>query len=150
MWAAYILVSSRVGRVFSGTTGLVVAMWVSVVVALPIGIADGGAHLLTCARWLIGGAVGVLSSAMPYTFELEALRRLATHVFGVLMSLEPAVAASPAGSCSVKVERPRAGRDRAGDGRLARRERRAAAVRCCSRAAEPGCRSSITSELPDR
>ena len=30
---------------------------------------------------------------MPYTLELEALRRLPTGVFGVLMSLEPAVAA---------------------------------------------------------
>ena len=93
MWAAYILVSSRLGRVFSGTTGLVVAMWVSAVVALPVGIADGGAHLLTSRSLAIGGAVGILSSAIPYSFELEALRRLATHVFGVLMSLEPAVAA---------------------------------------------------------
>jgi inner membrane transporter RhtA len=93
MWAAYILVSSRVGRVFSGTTGLVIAIWVSVVVTLPVGIADGGVHLLTLRSLAIGGAVGILSSALPYAFELEALRRLATHVFGVLMSLEPAVAA---------------------------------------------------------
>ncbi len=93
MWAAYILVSARVGRVFSGTTGLVVAMWVSALVALPFGIANGGAHLLTPRSLAIGGAVGILSSALPYTLELEALRRLATHVFGVLMSLEPAVAA---------------------------------------------------------
>ena len=93
MWAAYILVSSRVGRVFSGTSGLVVALWVSAAVTLPVGIADGGAQLLTVRSLAIGGAVGILSSALPYTFELEALRRLATHVFGVLMSLEPAVAA---------------------------------------------------------
>ena len=93
MWAAYILVSARVGRVFSGNTGLVIAMWVSALVALPVGIADGGAHLLTPSSLAIGGAVGILSSALPYTLEMEALRRLATHVFGVLMSLEPAVAA---------------------------------------------------------
>jgi inner membrane transporter RhtA len=68
-------------------------MWVSAVVTLPVGIADGGAHLLSARSLAIGGAVGILSSAVPYTFELEALRRLATHVFGVLMSLEPAVAA---------------------------------------------------------
>ena len=93
MWAAYILVSARVGQVFSGTTGLVVAIWVSALVALPVGIADGGTHLLTPRALAIGGAVGILSSALPYTLELEALRRLATNVFGVLMSLEPAVAA---------------------------------------------------------
>ncbi len=70
-----------------------IAIWVSAVVTLPVGIADGGAQLLTLRSLGIGGAVGILSSALPYAFELEALRRLATHVFGVLMSLEPAVAA---------------------------------------------------------
>ncbi len=93
MWGAYILVSARVGQVFSDTTGLVIAMWVSALVTLPVGIAEGGVHLLTPRSLAIGGAVGILSSALPYTLEMEALRRLATHVFGVLMSLEPAVAA---------------------------------------------------------
>ena len=93
MWAAYILVSARVGRVFTGATGLAIAMWVSALVALPFGIADGGGHLLAPRSLAIGAAVGVLSSALPYTLEMEALRRIATHVFGVLMSLEPAVAA---------------------------------------------------------
>ncbi|GAC1577825.1 MAG: EamA family transporter [Candidatus Dormibacteria bacterium] len=93
MWGTYILVSARVGRVFTDTTGLVIAMWDSALVTAPLGIADGGAHLLTPSSLAIGGAVGILSSALPYTLELEALRRLAAHVFGVLMSLEPAVAA---------------------------------------------------------
>ncbi len=61
--------------------------------AAPVGLADGGGHLFEAQTLAIGAAVGLLSSAIPYTLELEALRRIAPHVFGVLMSLEPAVAA---------------------------------------------------------
>jgi inner membrane transporter RhtA len=92
-WAAYILLSARVGQVFSGSDGLALAMIVAVVPLAPFGIAQGGSDLLV--PWIIGVgfAAGMLSSAIPYTLELEALRRLPTGVFGVLMSLEPAVAA---------------------------------------------------------
>jgi inner membrane transporter RhtA len=68
-------------------------MCVAALVALPVGIAVGGAHLLQPGSLALGAAVGILSSAIPYSFEVEALRRIATSVFGVLMSLEPAVAA---------------------------------------------------------
>jgi inner membrane transporter RhtA len=93
LWGAYILVNARVGRAFAGGTGLAIAMCVASVVALPVGIAQGGAELLQPHVLIVGAAVGMLSSAIPYTFEMEALRRIATNVFGVLMSLEPAVAA---------------------------------------------------------
>jgi inner membrane transporter RhtA len=68
-------------------------MCVAAVAALPAGVIDGGAHLLEPRSLALGTAVGMLSSAIPYSFELEALRRIAVHVFGVLMSLEPAMAA---------------------------------------------------------
>ena len=68
-------------------------MTVACVVVLPIGLAQGGAALLKPRSIALGGAIGILSSAIPYTFEMEALRRIATGVFGVLMSLEPGVAA---------------------------------------------------------
>jgi inner membrane transporter RhtA len=92
-WAAYILLSARVGQVFPGGDGLALAMLVAVVPLAPFGIAQGGSDLLV--PWIlgVGFAAGMLSSALPYTLELEALRRMPTHVFGVLMSLEPAVAA---------------------------------------------------------
>lgn len=93
MWACYILLSARVGRAIPGGSGLALAMCVAAVVALPVGVAEGGAHLLTVRSLLLGGAVGMLSSAIPYSFELEALRRIAVNVFGVLMSLEPGMAA---------------------------------------------------------
>ena len=92
-WAAYILVNARMGAMFNDGSGLAVAMCVAAVIALPLGIPAGGRQLLSPHVLLIGAAVGVLSSAIPYTLEMEALRRIAPSVFGVLMSLEPAVAA---------------------------------------------------------
>jgi inner membrane transporter RhtA len=93
MWGTYILVNARVGRAFEEGTGLAIAMCVASLLALPVGVAEGGAKLLEPHVLLVGAAVGLLSSAIPYTFEMEALRRIATNVFGVLMSLEPAMAA---------------------------------------------------------
>jgi inner membrane transporter RhtA len=92
-WAAYILLSARTGRVFPGGSGLALAMVVASVLLLPVGIAEGGDGLLEPDLLAIGAAVAVLSSAIPYSLELESLRRLPEAVFGVLMSLEPAMAA---------------------------------------------------------
>jgi inner membrane transporter RhtA len=93
LWACYILVNARLGKVFSDGAGLSLAMCVAAVVALPDGLIEGGSSLLRPHDLLLGLCVGILSSAIPYSFELEALRRIATNVFGVLMSLEPGVAA---------------------------------------------------------
>jgi inner membrane transporter RhtA len=93
LWGAYILLNARLGKAFEGSTGVALAMCVAAVAVLPVGVATGGAHLLQPESLALGSAVGVLSSAIPYSFEVEALRRIATSVFGVLMSLEPAVAA---------------------------------------------------------
>lgn len=92
-WAAYILLSARTGRVFPGGGGLALAMCVAAAVLLPVGIADAGGALLEPDVLLIGAGVAILSSAIPYSAELEALRLMPEHVFGVLLSLEPAVAA---------------------------------------------------------
>ena len=92
-WAAYILISVRVGQAFPGGSGLALAMLVATVPLAPIGIAQAGAELWVPAILLAGLGVGILSSALPYAFELEALRRMPAGVFGVMMSLEPGVAA---------------------------------------------------------
>ena len=92
-WGSYILLGKRMGRAFSGGKGLAVAMAISAVLTAPLGIADGGSSLVDLEVLAIGVAVGVLSSALPFTLELEAMRRLPSSVFGVMMSLEPAVAA---------------------------------------------------------
>ena len=93
LWACYILLSARVGSAFSGGTGLAIALCVGTVVLLPVGIAGAGTALLHPGLLLVGFGVAMLSSAIPYSLELEALRKLPARVFGVLMSLEPAVAA---------------------------------------------------------
>jgi inner membrane transporter RhtA len=92
-WAAYIVLAVRAGQVFPGGGGLALAMLISTVVLLPAGIADGGAALAEPDLLALGAGVAVLSSVIPYSLELEALRRLPAGVFGVLMSLEPAAAA---------------------------------------------------------
>ncbi len=92
-WAAYILLNARVGRAFRGGGGLAMAMVVGSVPLIPFGIADAGTGLLH-PEWLAAGfAVAMLSSVIPYSLELEALRRIRPQLFGVLMSLEPAMAA---------------------------------------------------------
>jgi inner membrane transporter RhtA len=92
-WACYILLSVHVGRAFPGASGLAPAMALGAVLAAPWGIVSAGHHLRDAQ--LVGAAVGVglLSSALPWSLELEALRRLPSHVFSVVLSLEPAVAA---------------------------------------------------------
>jgi inner membrane transporter RhtA len=92
-WGAYILVAQRVGAVFPGATGLALALSVGAVALAPFGIVAGGSTLLHPGVLGRGAAVALLSSALPYSFELMALRRIRASVFGVLMSLEPAVAA---------------------------------------------------------
>jgi len=93
MWAAYILLSVRVGRGPAGLGGLSVAMVLATIVLIPIGVHDGGGALLDPGLVVVGLGVALLSSAIPYALELEALRRLPAATFGVLLSLEPAVAA---------------------------------------------------------
>ena len=93
LWGCYILLSGRVGRVFERGTGVALSMCVASAALLPVGIAAAGSELLHPVPLAIGAAVGLLSSAIPYSFEQEALRRIAASLFGVLMSLEPAVAA---------------------------------------------------------
>jgi inner membrane transporter RhtA len=92
-WALYITLSVPIGRLFPGASGLAPAMLLGAVLIAPWGIVSAGHHLRDAQ--LLGAAVGVglLSSALPWSLELEALRRLPTNVFGVVLALEPAVAA---------------------------------------------------------
>jgi inner membrane transporter RhtA len=92
-WAAYILLSRSTGRRFSGSSGLVIAMVVAAVVVIGPAATAAGPAFSHPSLLADGLAIGLLSSVVPYRLELEALRRLPARVFGILMSMEPAVAA---------------------------------------------------------
>ena len=92
-WATYILLAKRVGASFGALEALAIGMSFGTLLVLPAGVVEGGSALLSPG--VLGACLGVavLSSLIPYTLELVALRRLSTAVFGLLMSVEPAVAA---------------------------------------------------------
>ncbi|MEU3659297.1 EamA family transporter [Streptomyces sp. NPDC032940] len=94
MWAAYIVFSARTGRRFPQADGLALAMAVGAVLFLPLGIAESGTKLIEPVTLALGAGVALLSSVLPYTLELLALRRLPAPTFAILMSLEPAIAAA--------------------------------------------------------
>ena len=92
-WAGYILLGARLGQHTSGGAGLALAtVWAALLIA-PFGITISGDELLSVPLVALGAGVALLSSVVPYSLEVEALRRMPPRVFGVLMSLEPAVAA---------------------------------------------------------
>ncbi|WP_030619751.1 EamA family transporter [Streptomyces achromogenes] len=92
-WGLYILVGAALGRHTTEGHGLALGMAVAALVAVPFGVADSGAAL--ARPWILVAGLGValLSSVIPYSLDLEALRKVPPHVFGILMSLEPAMAA---------------------------------------------------------
>lgn len=91
-WAGYILLSARTGRHFPRFDGLAIAMTVGAIITAPLGVITAGAALFEPKILLLGVAVALLSSAIPYAFELTALRRLPAATFSILMSLSPAIA----------------------------------------------------------
>lgn len=93
MWAAYILLSRQTGRSWPGVSGLVVASFVGAALISPAALVQAGNQLLDPHVLIAGIGIGLLSSVIPYSFELIALRRMPARVFGILMSLEPAAAA---------------------------------------------------------
>jgi inner membrane transporter RhtA len=92
-WACYIIGSKTTGQRMPGSSGLVVAMCVAAAVVTPPGVRAGAWHMFRPGFLAEGAAIGLLSSVIPYWLELEALRRVPAQLFGVWMSMQPAVAA---------------------------------------------------------
>ena len=92
-WAGYIIFSARTGARFAQLDGLAIAMTIAAILVAPAAVITAGSAMWTPDALWRGATIAVLSSVLPYSLELIALRRLAAHVFGILLSLEPAVAA---------------------------------------------------------
>jgi inner membrane transporter RhtA len=92
-WAGYILLSAPVGRTMPGGGGLAIGITVAALLMAPFGVSQGGMALLNPWVLGIGVAAGLLTTVVPYSLEFVALRRMSPRVFGVLMSVEPAIAA---------------------------------------------------------
>lgn len=92
-WASYILLSSAVGRLFPGKEGLSISMTITALVMMPAGLAEAGTALLSWRVIGLGALIGILGTVLPYTMEYVALKRMPPRIFGVLMSVEPAIAA---------------------------------------------------------
>jgi inner membrane transporter RhtA len=92
-WALYIVSTAATGRRWAGVEGLAVASTVASLAIAPFAVVTAGARLLEPRLLVLGALVGLLSSVIPYSLEMAALRTLPPRVFGILMSLEPATAA---------------------------------------------------------
>jgi inner membrane transporter RhtA len=92
-WVAYILLSASTGRRWPGLDGLTVASVVATIGMAPFLAAFSGHGLGDPHVVALGALVGLLSSVIPYSCEITALRTIRPSVFGILMSLEPAAAA---------------------------------------------------------
>jgi inner membrane transporter RhtA len=92
-WAAYILLGGRTSKVLNDRDAVTIGMLFGTLVVLPFGLSSGGLHRLTPMMSLMGLGLALLSSAIPFTLEMSALRRMPARTFSILLSLEPAVAA---------------------------------------------------------
>jgi inner membrane transporter RhtA len=92
-WAGYIIASKATGQRFEGSAGLAIAMCVAAVAVTAPGLVAGAPKMFRPRLLATGAGIGLLSSVIPYWLELEALRRIPASLFGVWMSVQPAVAA---------------------------------------------------------
>lgn len=91
-WALYIVFGQKAGRAH-GTNAATWGMLIAACAIVPVGLADAGTALFSPSVLPMGFTVAVLSSALPYTLEMVALRRLSARTYGTMMSVEPALAA---------------------------------------------------------
>jgi inner membrane transporter RhtA len=94
LWGAYVVFAGAAGERFPGPFGLTIAACMASVLLLPVGIATAGAELVDPGVLAIGASAGVITIALAFSLEYEALRRLSSRVFGTVVSLEPAVGAT--------------------------------------------------------
>jgi inner membrane transporter RhtA len=93
LWASYILLGGRISKIMDGGKAVTIGMIFASALVLPIAIGDGILTHITPRLLILGFALALLSSAIPFTLEMNALRKMPAKTFSILMSLEPAAAA---------------------------------------------------------
>jgi inner membrane transporter RhtA len=91
-WACYVLAGKRAGDLH-GPAASAVGMVFAALIAAPIGITQAGENLFLPNVLFLGLILAVVSSAIPFSLEMMALRRLPANTFGTMMSIEPAIGA---------------------------------------------------------
>jgi len=91
-WAAYIILGGRISKIMKGGEAVAVGMLFATILILPFGFSGGGLSNLNPKLLGLGAALALLSSAIPFTLEIKALKQLPARTFSILMSLEPAMA----------------------------------------------------------
>ncbi|QTH73692.1 DMT family transporter (plasmid) [Pseudoalteromonas xiamenensis] len=92
-WAGYILFGKKSGNQGSGGITVALGMSIAAICLVPVGVVSQGSALLNWDLIPLGIMIGVLSSALPYSLEMVALRNMPAQGFSIMMSLEPAIAA---------------------------------------------------------
>jgi inner membrane transporter RhtA len=92
-WGSYIIVGQKVSGRVDGGKAVAIGMTISTLFTLPVGMVFAGATIWRPDILMWGAAVGLLSGAIPFTFEMLALKHLPAKTFSLMMSLEPAAAA---------------------------------------------------------
>lgn len=91
-WALYIIFGKRTAHL-PGTQVVAIGMATAGILVVPVGVYEAGSALLAPSLMVIGIGAAILSSALPYSLEMIALKHIPATRYGVLMSLEPAVGA---------------------------------------------------------
>lgn len=92
LWAAYIVLGGKISKIMKGGDAVTVGMLFGSMLIVPFGILGNGLSNLTPQLLGLGVALALLSSAIPFTLEMKALKQLPARTFSILMSLEPAAA----------------------------------------------------------
>ena len=92
LWAAYIVLGTKVSKIMKGGDAVATGMLFAYILIVPFGILENGLTNLTPTFLYLGIALALLSSAIPFTLEMKALAQLPARTFSILMSLEPAAA----------------------------------------------------------
>lgn len=92
-WAAYIVFGSKTSKVMDSGEAVSIGMLVASCIVIPFAIAEGNLVEITPKLFILGVAIALFSSAIPFTLEMNALKHIPAKTFSILISLEPAVAA---------------------------------------------------------